>query len=179
MAVQQVDDLKGHIMKRRGIMQRSKCSHMSEKVIVLTILGQAMHELSRGRPDISLQYIQVGLKSRPNHADLLLIKGKCCIALNMFRLGVSCGACYQCLLTNFLFRSEALEIAERVYNMRRRGSSLALSLQDQNAILLTVKGDALFSLGNSEHALLSYHRAVKLANTKVQKDGWIPFDIHC
>ena len=85
MAVQQVDDLKGHIMKRRGIMQRSKCSQMSEKVIVLTILGQAMHELNRGRPAISLQYLEIGLRSRPNHADLLLLKGKCCIALNKFR----------------------------------------------------------------------------------------------
>ena len=31
---------------------------------------------------------------------------------------------------------------------------------------LTVKGDALYNLGNFEHALLSYQRAIKLATTK-------------
>ncbi len=30
-----------------------------------------------------------------------------------------------------------------------------------------VKGDALYSLGNFEHALLNYHRAEKYASTKV------------
>ena len=40
MAVQLADDLKGHIIKRRGIMARSNLNKMSEKAIILTILGQ-------------------------------------------------------------------------------------------------------------------------------------------
>ena len=42
MAVQLADDLKGHIIKRRGIMARSNLNKMSEKAIILTILGQVL-----------------------------------------------------------------------------------------------------------------------------------------
>ena len=137
------------------------------------VLSQAMYELNKGHPDIAMRYIEVGLKSKPTHADLLLIKGKCCVVLNRFRLSHSTYsnvACYNFIkMQEFIplyIHREALQIAEKVYSMRRRGSSLALSLEDQNAIILTVKGDALFSLGNSEHALLSYHRAARIAQTK-------------
>ena len=136
-------------------------------------LSQAMYELNKGHPDIAMRYIEVGLKSKPTHADLLLIKGKCCVVLNRFRLSHSTYSnvpCYNIIkMQEFIplyIHREALQIAEKVYSMRRRGSSLALSLEDQNAIILTVKGDALFSLGNSEHALLSYHRAARIAETK-------------
>ena len=126
-----------------------------------------MYELNKGHPDIAMRYIEVGLKSKPTHADLLLIKGKCCVALNRFRYPTCQSKIVkkQEFIPSY-FRREALQIAEKVYSMRRRGSSLALSLEDQNAIILTVKGDALFSLGNSEHALLSYHRAARIAQTK-------------
>jgi predicted negative regulator of RcsB-dependent stress response len=36
-----------------------------------------------------------------------------------------------------------------------------------NPKALTVKGDALYNLGNFEHALLNYHRAMRSSSTKV------------
>ena len=41
--------------------------------------------------------------------------------------------------------------------------------EPNNAKALTVKGDALYNLGNFEHALLNYHRAVRNSSTKVHK----------
>jgi predicted negative regulator of RcsB-dependent stress response len=37
----------------------------------------------------------------------------------------------------------------------------------KNSKALTVKGDALYNLGNFEHALLNYHRAMKHSSSKV------------
>ena len=37
----------------------------------------------------------------------------------------------------------------------------------RNSKALTVKGDALYSLGNFEHAILNYHRAIKHSSSKV------------
>ena len=36
-----------------------------------------------------------------------------------------------------------------------------------NAKALTVKGEALYKMGDFEHALVSFHRAMKTASTKV------------
>ena len=40
-----------------------------------------------------------------------------------------------------------------------------------NPKALTVKGDALYNLGNFEHALLNYHRAMRSSSTKVIQLG--------
>ena len=38
-----------------------------------------------------------------------------------------------------------------------------------NPKALTVKGEALYNMGDFEHALVSFHRAMKTASTKVNK----------
>jgi hypothetical protein len=45
---------------------------------------------------------------------------------------------------------------------------ILIDLKDpNNGKALTVKGDALYNMGNFEHALLNYHRAVRNSSTKV------------
>ena len=58
---------------------------------------------------------------------------------------------------NFFFR-DAMDDADKILN----------TLKDStNPKALTVKGDALYNLGNFEHALLNYHRAMRSSSTKV------------
>ena len=58
----------------------------------------------------------------------------------------------------FDFFREALDDVDMILNELR---------ENTNAKALTVKGDALYNLGNFEHALLNYHRALRHASTKV------------
>jgi hypothetical protein len=45
---------------------------------------------------------------------------------------------------------------------------ILIDLKDpNNGKALTVKGDALYNMGNFEHALLNYHRAIRNSSTKV------------
>jgi predicted negative regulator of RcsB-dependent stress response len=59
-----------------------------------------------------------------------------------------------------LFSREAMDDADKILE----------TLNDpNNSRALTVKGDALYNLGNFEHALLNYHRAIRNSSTKVSK----------
>ena len=54
--------------------------------------------------------------------------------------------------------SDAMNDADRV---------LVTMNDPRNSKALTIKGDALYNLGDFEHSLLSYHRAFNHINTKV------------
>ena len=51
--------------------------------------------------------------------------------------------------------------------LRSKAFKQSANLTQQLAIAINVKGDALYNLGNFEHALVNYYRAVKIATTKV------------
>jgi hypothetical protein len=55
---------------------------------------------------------------------------------------------------------------------------ILIDLKDpNNGKALTVKGDALYNMGNFEHALLNYHRAIRNSSTKVFFNSNIIFTI--
>ena len=60
-------------------------------------------------------------------------------------------------IINFIFR-KALEAANDILIKLRYSS---------NSKALTVKGEALYNMGDFEHALVCFHRAMKTASTKV------------
>lgn len=146
-AVGQAEDLKGHILKHRGDMMRSKTTGESEILGLFILLEQAEYELKHGDPEKALAYIQRGIKIRPEHTELLVLRSRCMVELNKFKA--------------------ALEDVDFILSTNKN-LTLTSSINQQNSTALTVKGDALYNLGNFEHALLNYQRALRFATTKVR-----------
>ena len=67
--------------------------------------------------------------------------------------------------------SEALKDADSILNNKVRGlhpsKNFNMAITQQFATAYNVKGDALYHLGNFEHALVHYYRAIKYSSKKV------------
>ena len=90
---------------------------------------QAAHELRQHKPEKALSYLKAGLKRDRMCIEMLELKGKCYIEMNLYR--------------------EALEAADEILVGLR---------QKKNSTALAVKASALYNLGDFEHALMSFHR---------------------
>ena len=66
---------------------------------------------------------------------------------------------------------EALADADMILRKNKRSlnpsKNFDITLNQQYAVAYHVKGDALYNLGNFEHALLNYHRANKFILKRV------------
>ena len=73
------------------------------------------------------------------------------------------------ILLFFSFR-EALVDADLILQNNRTlnpNKNFNMTIQHQTAVAYHVKGDALYNLGNFEHALVNYHRANKYTLKRV------------
>ena len=104
------------------------------------LIEQAIHEMRYGDAQKALSYLEKGIYIRPDNLDCLILKSTCLVNLNRFK--------------------EALEDADQIIKEPE---------ERYNSRALIVKGDALYNLGNFEHALVNYHRAKKNAKIKVRK----------
>lgn len=108
---------------------------------IAILIEQAEHEMKFGDAQKALAYLEKGIEIRPENIDCLVLKSRCLVDLNRFR--------------------EALSDVDTILE----------ELGDKhNSRALTVRGDALYNLGNFEHALINYHRAKKYAKFK-EKGG--------
>ena len=66
---------------------------------------------------------------------------------------------------------EALVDADLILQNNRAlnpNKNFSMTIQHQTAVAYHVKGDALYNLGNFEHALVNYHRANKYTLKRVK-----------
>ena len=104
---------------------------------VAILIEQAEHEMKFGDAAKALSYLEKGIDIRPENIDCLVLKSRCLVDLNRFR--------------------DALEDVNTILE----------ELGDKNnSRALTVRGDAMYNLGNFEYALINYHRAKKYAKFK-------------
>ena len=77
-------------------------------------------------------------------------------------------------IDNFLYSTlyrEALVDADLILQNNRAlnpNKNFSMTIQHQTAVAYHVKGDALYNLGNFEHALVNYHRANKYTLKRVK-----------
>ena len=101
-----------------------------DDLLKLHILNeQASYELRQQKPEQALTHLKAGLRRDRTCIEMLELKGKCYIEMNLYR--------------------EALEAADEILIGLR---------QKTNSTALAVKASALYNLGDFEHALLSFHR---------------------
>jgi tetratricopeptide (TPR) repeat protein len=117
----------------------------TDELNIHILIEQAAYELRQHKPDQALKFINAGLRKNMSCLPMQELKGKCYIAMNRYR--------------------EALEAADAIlsnpYNLnwaRKHGN--------ENSTALSVKAYALYNLGDFEHALLSFHRYIRIAYVK-------------
>ncbi|XP_040572405.1 outer dynein arm-docking complex subunit 4 isoform X2 [Lepeophtheirus salmonis] len=130
------EDLKGDILKHRGNLIKSNRSVECEAAELQIILDQAHHEIRRGDPWKAMSYLERAFQTRNDDVECLHLKGQCLVALNRHQ--------------------EALDTMDLVLLKERTNHSRAFG----------IKGDALYNLGQFEHALLNYHRGMRHATAK-------------
>ena len=93
------------------------------------LIEQAAYELRQHKPEQALSYLRTGLRRDRNCIEMLELKGKCYIEMNLYR--------------------EALDAADEILIGQR---------EKTNSTALAVKASALYNLGDFEHSLMSFHR---------------------
>jgi tetratricopeptide (TPR) repeat protein len=93
------------------------------------LIEQAAYELRQHKPEQALSYLKAGLRKDKACIEMLELKGKCYIDMNLYR--------------------EALDAADEILIGLR---------ENTNSTALAVKASALYNLGDFEHALMSFHR---------------------
>ena len=117
----------------------------TDELNIHILIEQAAYELRQHKPDQALKFINAGLRKNMSCLPMQELKGKCYIAMNRYR--------------------EALEAADAIlsnpYNL-----NWASKHGNENSTALSVKAYALYNLGDFEHALLSFHRYIRIAYVK-------------
>ena len=131
------EDLKGQVEKYKDEMTTTGKLNEQDLLTIHILMEQGKHDLRSNKPTQALTYVEKALRLDGSLVDVLELKCQCFLGMNRYQ--------------------EALEAADLIlYEMR----------EDHNAKALAVKADALYNMGNFEHALVNLHMALRHSTTR-------------
>ena len=135
------EDLKGQVEKYKDELTTTGKLSELDLLTIHILVEQAMNDLRCHKPAFALTYVEKALRLDPSSIEVLELKGQCFSQMNM--------------------HLEALEAADKILIELR---------ECHNSKSLAVKAGALYNLGDFEHALLCFHKAIRGATIREQEE---------
>ena len=131
------EDLKGQVEKYKDEMTTTGKLSEQDILTIHILLEQAKHDLRNNKPNEALTYVEKGLRLDNTLLEILELKCQCYLQQTRYQ--------------DALNAADYIVVGLREYD---------------NPKALAVKADALYNMGNFEHALVNFHKAMRHSTTR-------------
>ena len=129
--------MKGQVEKYKDELTTTGRLSDNDILLIHVMMEQCKHDLRNNKPVQAMTYVEKALKLDPSLVDVLELKCQCYLSMNRYK--------------------EALVAANRILIELR---------EYDNSKALAVKADALYNMGDFEHALVNFYKAKRLSTVK-------------
>ena len=129
--------MKGQVEKYKDEMTTTGKLSEQDILMIHILMEQSMHDLRNHRPVQAMTYVDKALRMDPSLVEVLELKCQCYMSMNRYQ--------------------DALDAADQIL----------IDLREcHNSKALAVKADALYNMGDFEHALMNFYKALRTSTTR-------------
>ena len=129
--------MKGQVEKYKDEMTTTGKLSEQDILMIHILMEQSMHDLRNHRPVQAMTYVDKALKMDQSLIEVLELKCQCYMSMNRYQ--------------------DALDAADKILIELREG---------HNSKALAVKADAMYNMGDFEHALMNFYKALRTSTTR-------------